>query len=303
MADEMESFSQQHPALAFCGFSGSGKTTLLEQLIPELVKEGISVAVVKHDAHGFKIDQPGKDSDRLFNAGASVALRGPHETALRFHADTPGSSLYAALSMLAPYHDLLLVEGHKSTPLPKIWLQHPEKAEVPEEVNEVLESLPWGAGRIAPAFKLVQSWLLQLWRTRPVMVALHRKTSDHDEAKQKLLHEVALVTNLSNHADTLLLDFPAGDDLSSGESLLRTLRSRPDAAWLLAGTEESQPSPDAIRALFESRAPGRWVIGIEQEADSALPLLLEPQAIPLLEKSGGELGSLREHPSFHLISS
>ena len=44
-----------------------------------LVGRGLSVAVVKHDAHGFEVDKPGKDSDRLFRAGATISLRGPHQ--------------------------------------------------------------------------------------------------------------------------------------------------------------------------------------------------------------------------------
>ncbi|HXT51259.1 MAG TPA: molybdopterin-guanine dinucleotide biosynthesis protein MobB, partial [Thermoanaerobaculia bacterium] len=54
------------------GWSGSGKTTLLERVVPALVADGLSVVVVKHDAHGLALDVAGKDSDRLFRAGAEV---------------------------------------------------------------------------------------------------------------------------------------------------------------------------------------------------------------------------------------
>ena len=75
------------PVLAVCGFSGSGKTTLLEAVIPNLVKRGLAIAVVKHDAHGFEVDKPGKDSDRLFRAGATIALSGPGQQFERRAAD------------------------------------------------------------------------------------------------------------------------------------------------------------------------------------------------------------------------
>ncbi len=65
------------PVLAVCGFSGSGKTTLLETAIPRLVERGLAVAVVKHAAHGFQVDRAGKDSERLFRAGATIVLSGP----------------------------------------------------------------------------------------------------------------------------------------------------------------------------------------------------------------------------------
>ena len=53
------------PIVSIVGKSGSGKTTLLEKVITELTRRGYSVGVIKHDAHRFDIDQPGKDSYRL----------------------------------------------------------------------------------------------------------------------------------------------------------------------------------------------------------------------------------------------
>jgi molybdopterin-guanine dinucleotide biosynthesis protein B len=61
------------PALvAIVGKSDSGKTTLIEKLVPELVKLGLRVGTVKHDAHSFEIDHPGKDSWRHGRAGAAA---------------------------------------------------------------------------------------------------------------------------------------------------------------------------------------------------------------------------------------
>ena len=58
------------PALvAIVGKSDSGKTTLIEKVVPELVKLGLRVGTVKHDAHSFEIDHPGKDSWRHGQAG------------------------------------------------------------------------------------------------------------------------------------------------------------------------------------------------------------------------------------------
>src|SRR5258706_12486261 len=56
------------------GWSGSGKTTLLAALIPELVARGLSVSTIKHAHHEFDIDQPGKDSWRHREAGASEVM-------------------------------------------------------------------------------------------------------------------------------------------------------------------------------------------------------------------------------------
>lgn len=63
---------QKIPVFSIVGYSGSGKTTFLEKLLSELKKRNIRAAVLKHDAHEFEIDKPGKDSWRLTKAGALV---------------------------------------------------------------------------------------------------------------------------------------------------------------------------------------------------------------------------------------
>ena len=63
--------------------SGSGKTTLLEKVIRSLKEKGIRLAVVKHDAHSFEMDKPGKDTWRHAQAGADiVSISSPEKFAL-----------------------------------------------------------------------------------------------------------------------------------------------------------------------------------------------------------------------------
>jgi len=71
------------PVVGVCGYSGAGKTTLIESLIPVLRQEGLSVAVVKHDAHGLSVDSRGKDSDRFYRAGADVLAHGFSQSFVR----------------------------------------------------------------------------------------------------------------------------------------------------------------------------------------------------------------------------
>ncbi|MCK5379589.1 MAG: molybdopterin-guanine dinucleotide biosynthesis protein B, partial [Acidobacteria bacterium] len=113
-------FLEREPVLAVCGWSGSGKTTALESVIPLLVERGLRVAVVKHDAHGIDVDREGKDSARFFTAGADVHLHAPEEQMWRLRR-RPEDSLEQTISSLLGTHDLVLIEGHKETPLPKIW--------------------------------------------------------------------------------------------------------------------------------------------------------------------------------------
>jgi molybdopterin-guanine dinucleotide biosynthesis protein B len=107
--------------IGLAGWSGSGKTTLLTKIIPRLTARGLSVSTVKHAHHAFDLDQPGKDSHSHRLAGASEVLVGSatrwalvHE--LRGAAEP---SLGELLSKLAPV-DLVIVEGYKSEPHPKL---------------------------------------------------------------------------------------------------------------------------------------------------------------------------------------
>lgn len=115
-------------ALSFVAKSGSGKTTLLEKLIAELKRRGYRIGVVKHDAHRFSIDHPGKDSYRLTAAGAdSMMISSPEKLALvKQHPVEPGLD-----ELLGTYFDdvdLILTEGFKKNRLPKIEVHRRERS-------------------------------------------------------------------------------------------------------------------------------------------------------------------------------
>ena len=103
------------------GWKNAGKTGLMERLVAEFVARGVTVSTVKHAHHAFDIDQPGKDSHRHREAGASEVLLGSGARwALMAElrgADLP--DLDALLSKLSPV-DLVLVEGFKGASHPKI---------------------------------------------------------------------------------------------------------------------------------------------------------------------------------------
>jgi molybdopterin-guanine dinucleotide biosynthesis protein B len=108
--------------IGFAGWSGSGKTTLLTAVLPLLRADGLSLSTVKHAHHGFDMDRPGKDSFRHREAGArEVLVVGGARWALlhEAHAEDAEPTLEALLARLAPV-DLVLVEGFKTYPYPKI---------------------------------------------------------------------------------------------------------------------------------------------------------------------------------------
>lgn len=116
------------PILGFAAFSGTGKTTLLTQLIPALTAGGLRIGLVKHSHHNFQIDQPGKDSFRLRQAGASaVMIVSSHRRAIITEI-TPAMEpkLDDQLNVFDQSGlDLILVEGFKAEKFPKIELHRP----------------------------------------------------------------------------------------------------------------------------------------------------------------------------------
>ncbi len=107
--------------IGLAGWSGAGKTTLLTRAIPHLQQQGLRVSVIKHAHHAFDVDVPGKDSWKHREAGAVEVLVSSsqrwalmHE--LRGAAEPRLPELLAKMSQV----DLVVVEGFKREPLPKI---------------------------------------------------------------------------------------------------------------------------------------------------------------------------------------
>jgi molybdopterin-guanine dinucleotide biosynthesis protein MobB len=114
--------------VAFVAKSGTGKTTLLEKVIAELKQRGFRVGVMKHDAHSFNIDHPGKDSYRLKAAGAAtMVITSPEKLAVvKEHSTAP-----AVEEIIATYFsdvDIVVTEGFKNSSLPKIELHRKERS-------------------------------------------------------------------------------------------------------------------------------------------------------------------------------
>ena len=114
----------------FAGWSGSGKTTLIEKLIPRFVGAGLRVSLIKHAHHNFDIDVPGKDSYRHRHAGASEILVTSSRRWVLMHelrgAQEPPFD--EQINRVSPC-DLLLVEGFKFAPIPKLEVWRRETGE------------------------------------------------------------------------------------------------------------------------------------------------------------------------------
>jgi len=319
------------PVLAVCGFSGSGKTTLLEAVIPNLVKRGLAIAVVKHDAHGFEVDKPGKDSDRLFRAGATIALSGPGQQFERRAADAT-LSLNTMLARLGCEHDLLLVEGHKDIALPKLWLGSAEQPDAPDGVRNVMQTLRWDGDRITAFMDFLNTWLPAAWAGRPLYggVLVGGMSSRMGSAKQLMLFggrtmgeiaAVALGGTLSRKSDSRIVALGGGNlpgalgghaqlPDSPGFSgpaaaLVSAHRWCPEAAWIVAACDHPWLRAEHAGWLAAQRQPGRWAVIPRQRDGHPCPTLAlyEPQALEALERKAREDPECNARPAMLLESS
>ncbi|MCK9284638.1 MAG: molybdopterin-guanine dinucleotide biosynthesis protein B [Rhodocyclaceae bacterium] len=108
------------------GLSGSGKTTLIAKLIDWFRQQGLRVSAIKHTHHGFDLDTPGKDSWKMREAGAQEVFLVSNRRSILMHEyrESEEHSVEQLIARLAPC-DLVIVEGYKRDPLPKIEVFRP----------------------------------------------------------------------------------------------------------------------------------------------------------------------------------
>lgn len=109
------------PVFGISGWKNSGKTALTVRLVTELTRRGYKISTIKHAHHDFDIDKPGADSFRHREAGArEVAIVSDRRFAIMHELrEEPEPRLDDILTRLAPC-DLILIEGYKREPVPKI---------------------------------------------------------------------------------------------------------------------------------------------------------------------------------------
>jgi molybdenum cofactor guanylyltransferase len=286
--------------LGIAGWQGSGKTTLLERLIPALVADGLSVVVVKHDAHGLAFDVAGKDSDRLLHAGAAVIVESPAESFARAKRD-PDEPLRPRLVELQRRCDLVLVEGYKAGPQPKVWLLRDGETAPPADVGEVLAALPWNGDRVAFVGELVRRRLAAAWADAPrrAGVLVGGASSRMGRPKQwlqvggeTLLARIAAAVAAAGPLALLggdVMRGPEGEGVAAprGPTNAASLDLGPAAtavrvidapnvrgplagilaalrwdpvSWLVASCDLPRLSADAVGWLLAARRPGRWAV-------------------------------------------
>lgn len=108
------------------GYQNSGKTTFLLKLIEVLKNEGIKTVTIKHHGHGGRPTVPQKDSAKHLDAGAVAALV-EGEGRLVLQADNSTWTLNEQIRFMDFFRpDIILIEGHKMEPYPKLLILRDE---------------------------------------------------------------------------------------------------------------------------------------------------------------------------------
>jgi molybdopterin-guanine dinucleotide biosynthesis protein A len=250
-------------------------------------------------------------------------LRGADQSAARWHPDR-APALEEALASLGSTNDLVLVEGHKGTELPKLWLLGEDESRPPADVSDIRKVLPRGESRLPAALDEISGFLHDAWRRRPILGGIligggstrmgrpkhllkHRGRSFVESVDAALSERVAdrVLLGSGSVPNTLsALDWIPDPPGVTGPiaGLLAALRWAPGTAWIVAACDQPLVTVSALDWLVAQRRPGRWAVLPRPPGRPVEPFLAvyEPQALPLLERLAGQDPPaprlLAEHP-------
>lgn len=132
--------------LSIVGRKGAGKTTLTVALASELARRGRRVMTMKHTHHTADVDRPGTDSWRHFQEGRAerVLLATPGMRVLFERGEDEYDPIALARRHLADA-DIVLAEGFKDAPIPKIEVFRSSVASSPIYDAGSAEAALWAA--------------------------------------------------------------------------------------------------------------------------------------------------------------
>jgi len=190
--------------ISFVGKSNSGKTTLLENLVRELKRRNYNLATIKHSVHDFDLDQPGKDSWRLAEAGSdTVVLSSPGKVALirTVHQE---ASLEDLLHFIGKGCDLVLVEGFKNSNIgvPKIEVHRKELGDLvcsPEELVALVTDEPldvpvpqFSPDEVGRLVDLIEQQLSAQRKTDQILLVVNNNPVHLDPFIESTLHKTLM---------------------------------------------------------------------------------------------------------------
>ena len=141
------------PIISVVGWHSVGKTTFIVGLIRALREHGLRVATIKHTSEVVAIDHEGTDTWRFAEAGSQfVAIAGPKGSAILLF-QSAGPTFWELVAQVPVDTNLIIVEGYKRLPLPKIEVMAQGKpntateelvAVIRREAESILNEIPSG---------------------------------------------------------------------------------------------------------------------------------------------------------------
>ncbi len=305
------------------GASNTGKTTLIEKAIPELKRQGLSVGVLKHTHHTLDIERGSKDTARFYTAGADYVCanddwqgfaRYPHER----------EDIFAVLDRFPRSLDIILVEGYKDAPIPRVHMVKDVSHDTKEAVDTVLlrekdnrnykiflehvhkQLRSWHSRRLMLAGLLVGGQSRRMGRTKALLemnnVTLIERAVDalsKVAKKTVLLGKTAVPESLQNA--TMLPDIHGLSGPLSG--MLSGFRWAPECTWIISAVDMPFMHEDAWKWLLDQRRPGVWAILPRRKGKQHVETTgacYEPMIFNFVEsimrKGESRLQKIAEHP-------
>jgi len=108
------------PIVGFVGTSNCGKTTVLCRVVGELAARGYRVATIKHSHETIEVDHEGKDTFKHREAGACQVIAVSAKRLAVMSETEAAQELDELVGRFVDDADIVLVEGFKHAPVPKI---------------------------------------------------------------------------------------------------------------------------------------------------------------------------------------
>ncbi len=262
------------------GASNTGKTTLIEKALPELKRQGLAVGVLKHTHHTIDIDRENKDTARFYSAGADfVCATDDRQGFARYPQEQ--ADIFAALDRVPRSLDLILVEGYKDTPIPRIHIVT-EISRVTKHAGDTMlvhkgdhrnydifleyiytQMSSMYSKRLIKGGLLVGGKSTRMGRTKALLeingvTLIERSFAILSKVTKKtvLLGKTDLPESLRN------VDMLPDIDGSTGplSGLLSAFRWAPDSTWIISAVDMPFMHEDAWNWLLRQRKPGIWAI-------------------------------------------
>lgn len=314
--------------IGISGYSGSGKTTLIEKVVQDLKKEGLYVGLLKHTSHHrLSLDGEGKDSERFYRAGADfVFAHDLHQGFARFPLEDAGVS--DALSHFPKGLDIVLVEGHKDSDIPGIWIS-------PARGNTEKHKIPGGTTRsviyrddpkyLEKVMEYIHRQMTACYLDRGLMAGLlvggKSRRMGTSKAMLKIGHETLVERSFNTLAKIAGRTLFLGSAELSGHlgntdrltdaagvegpmaGILSAFRWAPESTWIICAVDMPFMNAKAWEWVLGQRKPGVWAVlpllrkGAKAETMAACYEPMIFSEIEALAKKGiRTLQKLAEHP-------